>query len=111
MDTKALEDVIQFAIRHGNHDIPLQYVHEAAAELEQLKASCDGWKNTAETSYKRVMELSAERDEMREALEEAYWTGHTEGQLWGRKAISRGEIIHGREIIEGMRAKYPGGKK
>jgi hypothetical protein len=46
-----------------------EHEHQAAAELEQLKASRDGWKNTAETAYKRVMELSAERDEMRAALD------------------------------------------
>jgi hypothetical protein len=38
MKTKALEEVIQFARRHGNRTIPFQQAFEAAAELDQLRA-------------------------------------------------------------------------
>ena len=43
---------------------------QAAAELKQLKTSSDSWRNTAKTSYKRVMELSAELDEANKRIQE-----------------------------------------
>jgi uncharacterized coiled-coil DUF342 family protein len=68
------------------------------AELDETKTSSDGWKNTAETSYKRVMELSAALDEMRETLDEAldYVNGQNKELYLKMCAVL---------------AKYPGGEK
>ncbi len=41
---------------------------ERAAELAQLRASRDGWQNTAKTATARVMELSAALAEARKAI-------------------------------------------
>jgi uncharacterized coiled-coil DUF342 family protein len=83
---------------------------KAMKELEQLKASCDGWKNSAETAYKRVMDLSAERDGMREMLKDTQTTlnyigGNTDD-------IVLAEAAYGQEKeAAAVLAKYPGGEK
>jgi predicted RNase H-like nuclease (RuvC/YqgF family) len=82
-DTKALEDVIQFAIRHGNHDIPLQYAHEASAELEQLKAELDACYTQNEAFRQGIAEVADLNVELRAELEEAkssrvFWQNNSE---------------------------------
>ena len=39
------------------------------------------------------------------AIGTAYWHGHTNGRVWGQKAISKQEIRYGTEYIEDAYAK------
>jgi hypothetical protein len=101
MDTKALEmhtrvHLMGCAKRKGN---PCSCGSDQAAyQLEQLKASRDGWKNSAETAYKRVMELSAERDEMRKLIENLMY-------------MPRHNHHDNLQAMADYLAKYPGGEK
>ena len=86
---------------------------KAMKELEQLKASCDGWKNSAETAYKRVMDLSAERDGMREALNSArelLETAQRNNDCARNRPSWRVNSIFAKRIDKWL-AKYPGGEK
>ena len=106
-DTKALDNVVEqnrLAIGEFCRPDDILWIEgqQAAVQLAELKASRDGWKNTAETSYKRVMELSAALDEMREALE--YLSNYA---LTGW----RQEVVICLDKARAVLAKYPKEKK
>ena len=70
-------------------------------DRERMDNIADAW----ETDRAAFASEIARREAATAQIAKAYWGGHTDGRLWGRKAITPLEIHHGGHRIDALRGR------
>jgi hypothetical protein len=61
-----------------------------------------GWYEQEEADAALIVDAINEIAALRRKVGEAYWKGHENGRLWGKKAFGRDEIKRGTEIVHAI---------